>query len=426
MKNIVVTILAGISVILAVSLFYQNRKDLATTIEGLGNMSYAQAREKAAEAADQKKDTPIKIAVLGNGSDARFRELLKGVRLASTELNAKGGVNGRKVEIVFKDDKGSLPDCKVMAQELAADTSVTALICGFNYMEFRSVVPICEYNQMLLVSPVITSGLIADQGDLEMVYTNYPDINSMIDVMFKFLKKNNLKSTAIISPPEYYYGYYFANAFDRHFSGGMTGAGRVVRRDLCYENAPLLLKKTFRVWDPRTAFDNMLICGNNEIVRNVIPLARELSPDAVYLLTDEMERRELFEDDLGGLKVFLPSVYDPGNEKEANKAFRENFNKVQGYFPEVWAAQGFDTLNLIAAVMKKTASTVPGRLSYELWNNKMKFTGNVSSAPYIAFDDDGLLIGSDPVIKYPVKDGFKVLKSLDIKDMEKTEVPVAK
>ena len=256
-----------------------------------------------------------------------------------------------------------------------------------------------------------------------MVYTNYPDIDSMLDVMFKFLKKNDLKSSAIISPPEYFYGYYFANVFDRHFSRGMKGASGVVRRDICYENAPLLLKKTFYVWDPKAAFDNMLICGNNEIFKNVIPLARELNPDAVYLLTDEMECKELLNDDTSGLKVFLPSVYDPGNEKEANKVFRANFNKTYGYFPEVWAAQGYDTLNLIAATMKEANSTSPMKLSDTLWHKNMKFTGNVSTAPYIAFDEDGLLTAAAPIIKYPAKDGFKVLKTLDIKDMEKTEAP---
>ena len=134
-----------------------------------------------------------------------------------------------------------------------------------------------------------------------------------------------------------------------------------------------------------------------------------------------MECKELLEDDTNGLKVFLPSIYDPDNEKEANKTFRANFNKTYGYFPNVWAAQGYDTLNLIAAAMRETKSTSPMRLSDILW--QMKFAGNVSTAPFIAFDEDGLLLNAAPVIKYPAKKGFKVLKTLDIKDMENTEAP---
>ena len=57
MKNIAVAVLAGISVILAVSLFYQNSKDISTSIEGLGNLSYARASEKAAAVWPDGKDT---------------------------------------------------------------------------------------------------------------------------------------------------------------------------------------------------------------------------------------------------------------------------------------------------------------------------------------------------------------------------------
>lgn len=414
MKNILIVILTGFIVFLAISILYQNNKDIATEIEGMGNLSYALAREKAA-AADSHSKKPIKIALMGNWSYDRFKELQKGVKLACTEANEKGGINGRKIKIVLKDTEDKLSKAKMITQELSADTDITALIGGFNYMEFMSIAPICEYNGLLLMSPVVTSDILPDQGALKMVFTNYPDINTILKVMYNFLKINNLKSTAIISPPEYFYGYYFANSFDSNIPRDLLGTAGVVRRDLCYEYAPHLLRKTFRIWDPKAAFDNMLICGGRSIVKNVIPLARELNPNSIYMLTDEMEVKDLLEAEIGNLKIFLPSVYDQKSDKEANKIFRENFNKTFGYMPGIWAAQGYDTFNVIAAAMKKTESTSPAKIVDTLYY--MKYTGNVSTAPYIAFDGDGQLIGAEPVMKYPRNGEFKVLKSLNVQEM---------
>lgn len=415
MKNIIIVILLGISAFLAVSLFYLEKKNIVTEIEGMGNLSYATARGKTAAAADKKGGIEIKIAVIGNFAHERFNELQKGITLASDEINKAGGVNGRKIKLVIKDNQGKLSRSKLLAQELAADTGITALICGFNYMEFLSISPICEYNGLLLMSPVVTSDILPDQGSLKMVFTNYPDIDTILKVMYDFLKINNLKSTAIISPPEYHYGYYFANAFDSHIQRDLMGTTGVVRRDICYESAPQLIKKTFKVWDPKATFDNMLICGGPEIVKNVIPFAAELNPESIYMLTDEMEIKELTQAEIGKLKIFLPSVYDRSSEKKANKLFCENFKKSFGHMPDIWSAQGYDTLKVIAAAMKEAKTTVPSKLTEALY--KIKYTENVSTAPYIAFDDSGQITGSAPVIKYPENGEFKVLKNLDLKEM---------
>src|SRR5512132_2039831 len=75
---------------------------------------------------------PIKLGDINSysGIGAPFTGPYRaGVEMAIEEINAKGGVLGRKLEVVFRDDKGQPPEAVKHAQELVESEKV-ALIAG--------------------------------------------------------------------------------------------------------------------------------------------------------------------------------------------------------------------------------------------------------------------------------------------------------
>jgi branched-chain amino acid transport system substrate-binding protein len=75
---------------------------------------------------------PIKIGEINSfsGIGAPFTGPYKqAVEMAVEEVNARGGLLGRKVEVVFRDDKGQPAEAVKHAQELALGEKV-ALISG--------------------------------------------------------------------------------------------------------------------------------------------------------------------------------------------------------------------------------------------------------------------------------------------------------
>src|SRR5437879_7966550 len=75
---------------------------------------------------------PIKIGEINSfsGIGAPFTgPYRQAVEMAVEEVNAKGGVLGRKLEVVFRDDKGQPAEAQKHAQELVASEKV-ALISG--------------------------------------------------------------------------------------------------------------------------------------------------------------------------------------------------------------------------------------------------------------------------------------------------------
>jgi branched-chain amino acid transport system substrate-binding protein len=73
----------------------------------------------------------FQIAVIGplSGKDRDGGQaMLDGVNLCVQEINARGGVHGRKLEVLAYDDQNSKDVAKKMAEEIARDTSVLAVI----------------------------------------------------------------------------------------------------------------------------------------------------------------------------------------------------------------------------------------------------------------------------------------------------------
>src|SRR5438105_12230041 len=83
-------------------------------------------------AAPVAAQAPIKIGEINSfsGIGAPFTgPYRQAVEMAVEEVNAKGGVLGRKLEVVFRDDKGQPAEAQKHAQELVASEKV-ALIAG--------------------------------------------------------------------------------------------------------------------------------------------------------------------------------------------------------------------------------------------------------------------------------------------------------
>ena len=102
------------------------RRRTAFLVLALATASLAASSSAPAQA------PPIRIGEINSfsGIGAPFTGPYRAaVEMAVEEVNAKGGINGRKVEVIFRDDKGQPAEAVKHAQELVASEKV-ALISG--------------------------------------------------------------------------------------------------------------------------------------------------------------------------------------------------------------------------------------------------------------------------------------------------------
>ncbi|HEX9704837.1 MAG TPA: ABC transporter substrate-binding protein [Gemmatimonadales bacterium] len=73
-------------------------------------------------------DGPIRIGVAGPFSEPRGVSMRQAAELAAREINARGGIGGRTLELVFADDSGKDAVAVRVAEALVADPSVVAVV----------------------------------------------------------------------------------------------------------------------------------------------------------------------------------------------------------------------------------------------------------------------------------------------------------
>ena len=89
----------------------------------------------------------------------------KATKIAIDEINAKGGINGRKVEAIYEDGKCNPKDGNAASQKLVNIDKVKIIIGGVCSGETLGAAPITESNKVILISPSATSPDITKAGD---------------------------------------------------------------------------------------------------------------------------------------------------------------------------------------------------------------------------------------------------------------------
>jgi branched-chain amino acid transport system substrate-binding protein len=108
----------------------------------------------------------IKIGIAGpmTGSNAAFgAQMKRGAEQAAADINAKGGINGQKIEMVVVDDRGDPKEGVSVANKLVGD-KVTMVIGHFNSGVSIPASEIYAENGILMISPASTNPRLTERS----------------------------------------------------------------------------------------------------------------------------------------------------------------------------------------------------------------------------------------------------------------------
>ena len=101
------------------------------------------------------------------GSEATFGESTdNGIKLAVDELNAAGGIRGKKVKLITYDDKGDTREAGTAVTRLINKDSVVAVIGEVASGLSLAGAPVCQENGVPMVSPSSTNPKVTKIGDM--------------------------------------------------------------------------------------------------------------------------------------------------------------------------------------------------------------------------------------------------------------------
>ena len=170
----------------------------------------------AGSAAAQK---PIRVgyAVILSGPGALIGEpSLKGAQMFTDEINAKGGILGRKIELVIRDTKGNADEAVRVARDLILKENVEFLVGTLTSAEGPAVSPIAKENKIVFVVPVVkTDQLTAPENLHPYVFRTASNTTIEGRTAAEILAKWNVKRVGTMSP-DYAFGQDVTRAFVTH------------------------------------------------------------------------------------------------------------------------------------------------------------------------------------------------------------------
>jgi branched-chain amino acid transport system substrate-binding protein len=143
---------------------------------------------------------PIKIGFIAplSGDAAAYGEPIRNaVELVTNQINAKGGINGRPVQVIYEDGKCNGTTASLAAQKLITVDKVVAMLGGACSSELMAVAPIAEENKVVVISPGATAPAISNAGDY--IFRVIPSDSASAKKMVELIAKKGYKKVGIIS-----------------------------------------------------------------------------------------------------------------------------------------------------------------------------------------------------------------------------------
>jgi branched-chain amino acid transport system substrate-binding protein len=143
-----------------------------------------------------------------SGATAVYGEpVLKGAQLAVAQINAKGGVLGRKLQLLPRDSKANADEAVRLARELIIKDGVNFLAGTLTSAEAPAVSTVAKENKIVFVAPTSETIRLTDPQNIHPYIfraTSNTDVEGLASAEL-MAKWKNVKTVATIGP-DYAYG----------------------------------------------------------------------------------------------------------------------------------------------------------------------------------------------------------------------------
>src|SRR3954447_5235999 len=122
----------------------------------------------AATCAPNNENKDILVGEYGSltGSEATFGQSThNGITLAVEEINAAGGIGGRKIRVITEDDQSKAEEAANAVTKLISSNDVSAIIGEVASSNSLAAAPICQQNKVPMITPSSTYPDVTKKGN---------------------------------------------------------------------------------------------------------------------------------------------------------------------------------------------------------------------------------------------------------------------
>lgn len=328
--------------------------------------------EKRLEAIMENEES-LKIALtwpIGNQNHAGTKTSIKqGVEMAAREINDKGGLLGRKIEVAMHDDERSVNVGLDIAREIAVDSSIFAVIGHLD--SYISVPAAATYDRagIINLNPGSADPSLTGSNRLGIVRL-IPDSGDQGRRLARHLAEKNFVNVAL---------YYVDNAYGKNMANSFEAESDVVGLNISdrrsYQKVSKDHDRVFGYWSDFLSFDAIVLIASmpegNEVVASIRRSGITVPIFAAPGIDTASFAKNLVDDD----EVYVMSYFHRDLPREKTQDFVQQFREFAGAYPsEASSALGYDAVHILAFAVEKTRSFDREKL-IEALKGEMTFNG---------------------------------------------------
>ncbi|HRK30225.1 MAG TPA: ABC transporter substrate-binding protein [Tepidisphaeraceae bacterium] len=330
------------------------------------------------------------------GSEATFgQSTSNGIKLAISEINGAGGINGKMVKLVEYDTKGDAREAGAVVTRLVTADKVSIVLGEVASSLSLAGAPVCQSNQVPMISPSSTNPRVTLVGDYIFRVCFIDEFQGYVAAKFATESKK-AKRIAILQDQASAYSVGLADFFQKYlqqFGGDVTTRQSYNAGDQDFTARLTAIRGT----NP----DMIYVPGYYTDVANIAIQARKLGINVPLLGGDGWDSAKLTE--IGGKSIegsFFSNHAAP--DEPAMVDFSAKYRDEYGADPDALAALGYDAAMVAFDAIKRAKSHTGPAIRDALKETKLQGVTGM-----IAFDGDRNT--TKDAVMVEVKDGKLVM-----------------
>lgn len=296
-----------------------------------------------------------------SGSQAAFGQAaVEGVKLAVSQINSAGGLDGRPVHLILRDTNSKGSEAVEIVRKLVADDKVVALIGEIASENSLLAAPVAAELGVPMISPGSTHADVtkAGPGIFRVCFVD----PFQGKVMSKFASSIGVTKAAVLFDPADPYSAALAKSFEDDF---LARGGTISAKETCSPGATDFSAQleAIKAKLPEVIFLPVYYAQAAAIIKQ----ARPLGIDQPFIGTDGWESPDFLK--IGGEAVsntYFASHFSAGEPSDRTQAFVGSYRKEYGHDPLALAALGYDAMNFLADGIRRSGGTEPAALQKAL------------------------------------------------------------
>jgi len=298
----------------------------------------------------------------------------KGMDLAVDEINAAGGIDGKKVELITRDDNASPGDAVRVAEELIARENVAVLCGAFLSNTGLALTDFAKQKKFFYLAGEPLTDKIIWAGGNKYTYRLRPGTYMQAAMLVPEAVKLHKKRWALVYP-NYEYGQSAVAAFKELMKAAQPDVEFVAEQatPLGKLDAGSVVQALADA-KPDAIFNVLFGADLSKFVREGNTRGLFQGRDVVSVLTGEPEYLDPLKDETpnGWIVTGYPWY---GIQTPEHKAFFLAYHAKYNDYPRLGSVVGYTMIKSIAAGIKKARSTDPDKLA-------AAFAGLVVESPF--------------------------------------------